>query len=88
MLEWIVSRVEGKQNGIVTPIGTIPAPGALNTKGLDVSAATMDELVKVDKAKWLKETDNIEAYQKQFGARLPQGIKAELAGLRDRLQKA
>ena len=88
MLEWIVNRVDGKPNGVTTAIGITPAPGALNTKGLDVSSATVDELLKVDKAKWLKETDNIEAYQKQFGARLPQGIKSELAGLRDRLTKS
>jgi phosphoenolpyruvate carboxykinase (GTP) len=88
VLEWIVGRVEGSAAGLDTPIGVTPAPGALNTRGLDVSPATITELLRVDKAKWLREADNIAAYQKQFGDRLPAGIRTELAGLRERLNKA
>jgi len=48
----------------------------------------MKELLKVNNKEWLSEVDAIEAYQKQFGSHLPEGIKAETAALRKRLQDA
>jgi len=85
VLEWIVNRLENKSNFVETPIGFVPRQDAINTTNLDVSPATLQELLKVDKAKWLKEADNIEAYHSQFGSHLPKGIKDELNGLRARL---
>ena len=37
VLEWVFERVSGKGEAVETPIGFIPAPGAIDTDGLDVS---------------------------------------------------
>ena len=38
VLEWVFERVSGTGEAIETPIGFVPAPGAIDTDGLDVSA--------------------------------------------------
>lgn len=88
VLKWITERIEGKENANKTAIGYVPKPDAIDTKGLDISPATMNELLKVDNQRWLAETNEIEKYYTQFGNTLPKGIKDELAALRQRLQQA
>ena len=36
MLKWVVERLEGTADAVETPIGYVPAPGALDTDGLDL----------------------------------------------------
>src|SRR6185369_15010103 len=48
VLEWIFRRCEGKAEAVETPIGLVPAEGALNTDGLDLSADALRELTSVD----------------------------------------
>ncbi len=40
VLKWIVERLDGKAEGVETPIGILPASGALDTEGLDLDEAT------------------------------------------------
>jgi phosphoenolpyruvate carboxykinase (GTP) len=47
----------------------------------------MTELLKVDTNDWLKEVESIKIHYSQFGDRLPQGLKDELAALEQRLLK-
>ena len=42
VLKWIVERLDGKAEGVETPIGILPAKGALDTEGLDLSDADLD----------------------------------------------
>jgi phosphoenolpyruvate carboxykinase (GTP) len=85
VLKWIFERIEGTGKAVETPIGYVPAPGAIDTSGLNVSAADMTELLKVDTNDWLKEVESIKKHYSQFGDRLPQGLKDELAALEQRL---
>ena len=39
VLKWIFERVEGSGEAVETPIGYLPAPGALDLSGLDISEA-------------------------------------------------
>jgi phosphoenolpyruvate carboxykinase (GTP) len=87
VLKWIFERIEGTGKAVETPIGYVPAPGAIDTSGLNVSAADMTELLKVDTNDWLKEVESIKKHYSQFGDRLPQGLKDELAALEQRLLK-
>ncbi|MGI8511359.1 MAG: phosphoenolpyruvate carboxykinase (GTP), partial [Solirubrobacteraceae bacterium] len=48
VLEWVFRRCEGKAEAVETPLGLVPAPGALNVEGLDVSAADIEALLTVD----------------------------------------
>ena len=48
MLKWIFERCNGTADAVDTPIGKVPADGALDTKGLDVDDDDMKELLRVD----------------------------------------
>jgi len=82
VLEWVFERVSGKGDAVETPIGFVPAKGAINTDGLDVSEADMDILLHVNPTEWKAEVPSIREHYAQFGAKLP----AELAGEVDVLE--
>ena len=54
-----------------TPIGFVPAPGAIDTDGLDVSPADMDKLLTVDVEEWRAEVPSIREHFAIFGDKLP-----------------
>lgn len=55
VLKWIVERCEGKAAARDTPIGHVPTPDALDLSGLDLDRTALDELLKVDRARWQME---------------------------------
>jgi phosphoenolpyruvate carboxykinase (GTP) len=85
VLEWVFERVVGTGEGTETPIGTVPAPGALNVRGLGLAPATVDALLDVDPTAWRDELPAIEAHFATFGDRLPPALDDELEDLRRRL---
>jgi phosphoenolpyruvate carboxykinase (GTP) len=85
VLEWVFERCAGTGEAIETPIGLLPAPGAIPTDGLDVAPEDMDELLRVDVAEWRNELPSIEAHYAIFGDRLPGVLRDELEALRKRL---
>jgi phosphoenolpyruvate carboxykinase (GTP) len=88
VLKWIFERVDGTAAAMDTPIGRLPAPGALDLSNLDVLPAAIDDLLKVDIDAWLGEIPLIREHFGQFGDRLPAPLRQELVGLEERLQKA
>jgi phosphoenolpyruvate carboxykinase (GTP) len=88
VLKWVFERVSGKAEAIDTPIGRLPAPGALDTRGLDLDSEELERLLAVDVEGWLAELPLIEKYYQQFGDRLPQGLSKEYDELRRRLAGA
>ncbi len=88
VLKWVFERVTGTGKAIETPIGNLPAPGSLDVSGLDVPAANMEQVLKVDVEAWLKELPEVRKHYEKFGAKLPQGLKDELDQLEKRLQSA
>lgn len=87
VLKWIVERVTGKAEAVDTPIGYLPAPGAIDTNGLDVTEEQMEELLKVDVQEWLNEIGSIREHYARFGDRLPAVLSEELAALEARLRE-
>ena len=85
VLKWMCERVDGKAEAKETPIGLIPADGALDLDGLDVSSEVMEELLKVDVDAWKAELPDMEAHFAQFGDRAPEGMKAQVEELKKRL---
>jgi phosphoenolpyruvate carboxykinase (GTP) len=85
VLKWIFERIEGTAKAVETPIGYLPAPGAIDTTGLPVSNTDMAELLKVDTTEWKKELAGIKDHYKKFSSRLPAALADELAGLEKRL---
>jgi phosphoenolpyruvate carboxykinase (GTP) len=87
VLEWIIDRVEGRGEAVDTAIGRIPAPGAIDTSGLDVSDADMTALLTVDEAEWRQEVPSIEEHFTALGERVPGALRDELAKLDKRLSE-
>jgi phosphoenolpyruvate carboxykinase (GTP) len=49
----------------------VPAPGALDIEGLDISKEDLEELLAVNPEEWKAEVPLIRAHFAQFGDRLP-----------------
>ncbi|NLU51503.1 MAG: phosphoenolpyruvate carboxykinase (GTP) [Clostridiaceae bacterium] len=87
VLKWIVERVSGEGKAVKTAIGYMPTPDAIDTEGLDVSEATMAELLKVDKEEWLREIESIKEHYRSYGERLPKELANQLAALEKRINE-
>jgi phosphoenolpyruvate carboxykinase (GTP) len=85
VLKWILERVEGGGEAVDTPIGRVPAEGALDTTGLDIDPAVLAELTTVDKDRWRPELPQVEAHYEIFGNRLPSVLGDQLKDFEKRL---
>jgi len=85
VIDWILRRVEGEVEGRESAVGVLPAPGELNLDGIEEVEADLDEIFAIDPASWLAECELTEEFFAQFGDRVPEGLRTELAGLRQRL---
>ena len=86
VLRWIVARVHGEVGAAETPIGYLPHPTNIDLTGIDVSRATLEELLAVDRQGWLEAAAAQGTFLEQFGDRLPREIRGEQAALVKRLQ--
>ncbi|BEP13909.1 phosphoenolpyruvate carboxykinase (GTP) [Acidothermaceae bacterium B102] len=85
VLKWICERLDGTAEAVLTPLGAVPAPGALDLTGLDVAAGDLDELLSVDHQAWLAECDSTETWLQEFGSHVPDAVVDQLSQLRGRL---
>ncbi len=85
VLKWITERLDGTGEGVDTAVGIVPAPGALDTTGLDMSEEDVAKALKVDAAEWATELELIEEWLAKFGDKLPTQMKDELATLKAHL---
>jgi phosphoenolpyruvate carboxykinase (GTP) len=85
-LRWVISRVHGETDARESEIGYLPYPKDIDTTGIDVSPAVMDELLSVDREGWLKAAEGQREFFRQFGDRLPQELCQENAALDKRLK--
>jgi len=86
VLAWILDRVEGKIEARETPIGYLPNVSDIDISGLDVSNETMEALLGVDVDQWQDEVAAIGEYLDEYGARMPQAMKDELAKISGALE--
>lgn len=85
---WILARCAGEVDAVETPIGFVPKPEDINIEGLDgVTVDTVKNLLTIDKQSWLDDVENIKAFYKQVGDRVPQEMYTELAQLEENLRK-
>lgn len=73
------ARCGNEGAAVETPIGYIPdvAKGAINVEGLNMSADTLKELLKIEPKVWQGEFQRNQEFLTTFGDRLPAGIKAQ-----------
>jgi phosphoenolpyruvate carboxykinase (GTP) len=84
-VSWIFDRVTGRGEAVTTPIGNLPAPGAVDLRGLDVSSEDMATLLSIDVAGWKAEVPLIREYFAKFGDRLPAELASQVDALEERL---
>ncbi|GAB3283567.1 phosphoenolpyruvate carboxykinase (GTP) [Microbacterium lacusdiani] len=88
VIDWVIRRLQGEAEAVVTPIGLIPAPGSLNLDGIEVPQEDLDELFSIDPDAWLEEADLTEEFYSLFGDKTPAALRAQLDALRTRLKAA
>ncbi len=84
VLKWIFERCDGIGKANMTAIGNMPTQDALDVSGLDVSAADMAELLKLDKEEWQAEVESIKQHYAKYG-RMPAELVKQLAALEERV---
>lgn len=88
VLKWVFERCAGNAEAVETPIGYLPAAGALDFSGLDISEETISQLLSVEVDGWLEEIPLIKEYYAQFGDRLPSALLTQVEELEKNLLAA
>ncbi len=83
VLKWIIQRVADDPAGaaVETPVGFVPAPGALDVNGLGLTAEAVAAVMRVDTDEWMAELPKISAHFDNLGERLPTEMRSQLAAL-------
>jgi len=85
VLKWIVERLQGRAEGVETPIGVLPTREALDLDGLDIAEADLELLLSVDRDIWRQEAALIPEHLELFGEHTPQELWDEYEKLVERL---
>jgi phosphoenolpyruvate carboxykinase (GTP) len=85
VLEWVFRRCDEEGETVESPIGMLPAPGELNTDGLDISDEAVSELLSVDPELIKQQIPQVREHLDRFGDRLPQQLRDQLSSLEGRL---
>ncbi len=85
VLAWVVRRVAGEGAAVDTAIGRVPAPGAIDTTGLDIDAETVAKLVAVDPESWRQELSQLDDHYRRLGDHVPTELREQLTKLEKRL---
>ncbi|MEU2115527.1 phosphoenolpyruvate carboxykinase (GTP) [Streptomyces sp. NPDC016459] len=85
VLKWIVERLEGRAEGVETPIGILPTAESLDTDGLDLPAEDLEFLLKVDRDVWREEAALVPDHLNTFGDHTPKELWDEYRALVERL---
>lgn len=91
VVAWITQQIDRARGdrtdvgAVTSPVGLIPAPGALDVDGLDLPEETMAALFDVPRDPWLAEADLTEEFFDLFADRTPAALRDQLVRLRARL---
>jgi phosphoenolpyruvate carboxykinase (GTP) len=86
VLRWIVDRLEGRSEGIHTPVGIVPDPDEIN----DDNSMDRDHVwrsLAVRKTQWESEVESIKQHFSTFGDRLPEELANQLTALESRVKE-
>ena len=87
VLDWIVRRASGEVEAVDGVTGRYPKFEDFNLEGLDLGEEEWAKMYDIDPEAWAAEMDDTEEYYKQFGDKLPEAIKEQLAKFRERIAK-
>ncbi|MBT7462135.1 MAG: phosphoenolpyruvate carboxykinase (GTP) [Waddliaceae bacterium] len=89
VLEWALkaaSASEAEKLYVDSPIGLLPAPGSIDTRGINIDAGTMEKLASFDPTKWEAEIAGNRDYFETFGKTLPPVFSKILDAMEEDLQ--
>ncbi|MDQ6745288.1 MAG: phosphoenolpyruvate carboxykinase (GTP) [Actinomycetota bacterium] len=81
VLAWIFRRCEDAADAVETPVGLLPTAQALDTQGLEIDAAALEQLLSVDPQDWKQQLPQLQEHYARFGDRLPAALRAQLQQL-------
>ena len=84
VLAWVFRRCDGEAEAVESPIGLIPAPGAIDTEGLDIAEEDLAKVLSVDAGAWAAQLPQYHEHYAKF-ERLPAELHAQLKALEARL---
>jgi phosphoenolpyruvate carboxykinase (GTP) len=87
VLRWVIERVHQEAGAMETPLGYVPRPQDIDTNGIAVSPAMLQELLAVDPQGWLEAAEGQREFFNKFGDRMPAEIWKENAVLEQRLKR-
>jgi phosphoenolpyruvate carboxykinase (GTP) len=85
VLKWMVRRVHGEVDAEKTAIGLVPRADDLGLKELGITGNAAEQLLGVDRAAWMAESEERDLFFQRFEDRLPPEVFFENAALRFRL---
>jgi phosphoenolpyruvate carboxykinase (GTP) len=85
VLKWMCERVEGKVGAVKTAIGYMPKEGDLDLTGMHFSPEDYKELMRVNPEAFKSDLADAEKYFAQFGDKMPEKLKKQLAAMKERL---
>ncbi len=88
VLAWIFRRCDSEAEAVETPIGCVPAAGAMDIEGLDLSEEQMAQLFEVDPEEWAIQLPQLKQHFATFGDSLPAELRAQLEQLEKRLTES
>jgi len=84
VLEWICERCKANVEAVETPVGRLPADGAINLDGLS-EPPDMRALLEVDGRQWREELAQVSEHLERFQDRVPVALRQRLDELSSRL---
>jgi len=86
VIKWAIEQVEGANTSVPTAIGLVPAQGAIDTDGLDITNEDMAEVSAVNVDEWRAEIPLISEWFAKIGTKLPAEMRAEFEKLQANLK--
>lgn len=86
VLNWIVDRVNGKEEAAESPFGYMPTYQDINWNGLDNFAAdTFSKIMDIDREAGKQEVEELKGYFETFENRLPEEMEVQRQAFSERL---
>jgi phosphoenolpyruvate carboxykinase (GTP) len=88
VLKWVIERLDDDAEAVDTPIGRVPTAAAIDTTGLDLDAAVLEQLLRVNADSWRAELPQLDEHYEGLGERVPSVLREQLATLEKRLSES
>ncbi|WP_407352480.1 phosphoenolpyruvate carboxykinase (GTP) [Luteimonas sp. R10] len=85
VLEWIVERIEGRADGVDTPIGVLPRENDMDLDGVELSGEARSGLFACVREAWQAELAEIGEFLDGYGAHVPEALAVERQRVADAL---